>query len=110
MTTVDGIAPARNRLPNRRGHETFDFEFMGLRYICSFGRFPNGTLSEIFLNAAKQGSTLDAAVHDDAITASLALQYGCPPDVLRKALTRNGNGSASGPLAQALDLIAGGQS
>jgi hypothetical protein len=43
-----------------------------------------------------------------AVPASLLLRHGCHVDTLRKALTRNGDGSASGPLAHALDLFAGG--
>jgi hypothetical protein len=38
--------------------------------------------------------------------ASLLLQHGCCVHTLRKALTRNSDGSASGPLARALDLLA----
>ena len=41
-----------------------------------------------------------------AVAASLLLQHGCSVDTLRQALTRNGDGSGSGPLARALDLIA----
>jgi hypothetical protein len=36
----------------------------------------------------------------------LLLQHGCSVSTLRRALTRNGDGSASGPLAHALDLLA----
>ena len=42
---------------------------------------------------------------DAALAASLLLQHGCPVETLRRALTRNGDGSASGPLAHALDLL-----
>jgi hypothetical protein len=35
----------------------------------------------------------------------LLVQHGCHVDTLRKALTRNSDGSASGPLAGALDLL-----
>jgi hypothetical protein len=42
---------------------------------------------------------------DCAIAASLALQYGCPADVLRKALSRDSHGRANGPLGAALDQI-----
>jgi hypothetical protein len=42
---------------------------------------------------------------DSAIAASLALQYGCPADVLRKALSRDTRGRANGPLGCALDAI-----
>ena len=44
--------------------------------------------------------------NDAATAASLLLQHGCPIDTLRQALTRNGDGSGSGPLARALDLLA----
>jgi hypothetical protein len=36
----------------------------------------------------------------------LRLQHDCPVDTLHKALTRNSDGSTSGPLARALDLLA----
>ena len=42
---------------------------------------------------------------DAAIAASLALQFGCPLERLRRASTRNADGSASGPLAHVLDLL-----
>jgi ribonucleoside-diphosphate reductase alpha chain len=43
---------------------------------------------------------------DAAVAASLLLQHGCPLDTLRQALTRNGDGLGSGPLAHVLDLLA----
>ena len=49
-------------------------------------------------------------LRESAIAASLALQYGCPLDVLRRALLRDPRGRASTPLGAALDLIAGGES
>jgi len=107
MKDIHARAPERNRLPNRRLHEVFDFEHLGLRYACGIGRFEDGSLAEIFLKTDKQGSSLDVAIRDDAIAASLLLQYGCPVETLRWALTRNSDGSASGPLARALDLIEG---
>jgi hypothetical protein len=42
---------------------------------------------------------------DAAVAVSLLLQHGCPVDTLRRALTRNSDGVASGPLAHALDLL-----
>ena len=79
----------RKCLPNRRGHELLEFEHGGIRYVAGVGRFEDGELAEIFLSAAKHGTAVDIHV-----------------DTLRKALTRNGDGSASGPLAHALDLLA----
>src|SRR5262245_34346862 len=99
---------ARRRLPNRRGHELVDFEHCGIRYTAGIGRFEDGRLAEIFLNTAKHGTAVDTNARDAAVAASLLLQHGCSVDTLRLALTRNGDGSASGPLAHALDLLAGG--
>jgi hypothetical protein len=42
---------------------------------------------------------------DAAVVCSIALQYGVPVEVIRKALMRDSQDRASGPLAQALDLI-----
>jgi hypothetical protein len=96
----------RTRLPNRRGHELLDFEHAGIQYTAGIGRFEDGRLAEIFLNTAKHGTAVDVNARDAAVAASLLLQYGCPMDTLRRALTRNGDGSASGPLAHAVDLLA----
>jgi ribonucleoside-diphosphate reductase alpha chain len=96
----------RLRLPNRRGHELLDFEHGGIRYTAGVGRFADGGLAEIFLVTAKHGSALDVIARDAAVAASLLLQHGCPVGTLRRALTRNSDGSASGPVAHALDLLA----
>ena len=96
----------RQRLPNRRAHQLLDFEHRGIRYIAGVGRFEDGTLAEIFLNTARQGTAIDVNARDAAVAASLLLQHGCSVDTLRQSLTRNSDGSASGPLARALDLIA----
>jgi hypothetical protein len=97
---------SRRRLPNRRGHELVDFEHGGIRYTAGVGRFENGSLAEIFLSAHKHGTAVDVNARDAAVAASLLLQYGCPADTLSRALTRIRDGSASGPLARALDLLA----
>ena len=95
---------SRERLPNRRGSETFTLE---QRYIASFSRFDDGRVAEIFLQDHKPGSQSDSNARDSAIAASLALQYGCPLDVLRRALLRDAQSRASTPLGVALDFIAG---
>ena len=97
---------SRRRLSNRREHELIDFEHGGIRYTAGVGRFEDGTLAEIFLNTARQGTAIDVNARDAAVAASLLLQHGCSVDTLRQSLTRNSDGSASGPLARALDLIA----
>jgi hypothetical protein len=97
----------RLRLPNRRLAETFDIEVAGLRYTCSVGRFPDGRIGEVFLQNHKPGSQSDSNARDAAVAASLALQHGCPLDVLRRALLRDSQGHASTPLGAALDQLGG---
>jgi ribonucleoside-diphosphate reductase alpha chain len=94
----------RQRLPTRREHELLTFEHEGVRYTAGISRFADGGIAEIFLTTAKH----DVNARDAAVAASLLLQHGCPVDTLRRALTRNPNGSASRPLAHALDLLAEG--
>jgi hypothetical protein len=81
---------------------TFDFELHGLKFTATGSPVTDGGLAEIFLTNHKAGSTVgimaaDAA--DAAIAASLALQFGCPLETLRRALCRDGRGSASSRLA-----------
>jgi hypothetical protein len=96
--------PARERLPNRRASETFDFEVEGLRYHATVSRFADGRIGEIFIGNPKVGSQSDANATDAAVAASLALQHGCTLDVLRGALLRGMRGRATTPLGLALDL------
>jgi ribonucleoside-diphosphate reductase alpha chain len=103
---MTGTVETRRRIPNRRGHELLSFEHGGIHYTAGVGRFENGDVAEIFLNAHKHGTAVDVSARDAAIAASLLFQHGCHVDTLRNALTRNSDGSASGPLARALDLLA----
>jgi len=95
----------RTRLPNRRACEHFNFSCNGLRYTASIGRFPDGSLAEIFVSNAKAGSHSDAAAKDAAVVCSIALQHGVPVETIRHALLRDPRGVASSPLGAALDLI-----
>src|SRR5688572_1147583 len=99
----------RRRLPHRRSHELIDFEHAGHRYTAGVGFFEEGRLAEIFINVpGRAGSGIEAVARDAATVASIALQYGTPAETIRRALTRNTDGSASGPLGAVLDLLAGG--
>jgi ribonucleoside-diphosphate reductase alpha chain len=97
---------ARERLPNRRASWIFEFEIRGQNYTCSYSRFADGRLAEIFLQNHKAGSQSDANARESAIAASIALQFGRPIDTLRGAVLRTPDGSASTPLGAALDAIA----
>jgi hypothetical protein len=60
---------------------------------------------KMFMRAEKSGSELDVQARDISIVCSILLQHGCDVDIIRHALTRNADGSASGPLGSLLDLI-----
>ena len=96
----------RKRLANRRLAETFTFEVAGLRYTCTVGRFPDGSIGELFLSNHKSNSAADTNARDAAITFSIAVQHGADAEVIRRALCRDANGRASGPLGAALTYIA----
>jgi hypothetical protein len=95
----------RQRLSNRRASETFDLEVNGLRYVASIGRYADGRVGEIFLNNHKSNSAADTNARDSAIVCSIALQWGADVEVIRKALCRDSQGRASGPLGAALDIL-----
>ena len=93
---------ARRRPANRRRCETLCIRAQGLVYTITAGRDDEtGDVLEIFIQNHKNGSHADVVCRDAGIAASLALQFGCPIDVLRNAL------SPTGPLATAIDAIEG---
>lgn len=100
------MSAARKVLPARRPHEVIDFELMGRRYVAGVGRGEDGEVFEVFLNGGKSGSDADVNARDGAIALSLLLQFGCPLDTIRRALTRNPDGSAAGPIGELLDILA----
>ena len=93
----------RLRLPHRRPAEVFDFEQGGWRWTATIGRFPDGAVAEVFLNA--KPSPLSDMAQDAAILASIALQHGASVDHLRAG--RGGDVSAGGesPLRHQIDCI-----
>jgi hypothetical protein len=100
---LEGRIMTRERLS--RDSISFDFEVSGLKYTATASRFPDGRIGELFLNNHKSNSAADVNARDAAITFSIAIQHGADPEAIRKALCRNGDGSASGPLGRALDII-----
>jgi hypothetical protein len=100
-------AGSRRRLPDRRAHEVVIFEHGGQRYIGGVGKFPEGGIAELFINAAKTGSDLEVTAQETALVVSLALQHGCPLETVQHALTRDG--VAGGPLGALLLALEGSQ-
>jgi hypothetical protein len=95
----------RQRLPDRRASTTFQVEAFGLLFTVTASHFAHGGLGEVFIQNHKADSGAGIMASDSAIAASLALQFGCPAEVLRKALSRDARGNPSGPLAAALDAL-----
>jgi hypothetical protein len=99
------VTAQRERLPNRRVSETFEIEVTRRKYHVSFSRFPDGRLAEIFISNNRVNSDSDTAAKDSAVVCSIALQFGVPVDVIRRALMRDSHGKPSGPLGVALDFL-----
>jgi len=97
---------ARERLPNRRGCESFEFRHAGLDFTLAAGFYPDGRIAEIFLSSHKPGSPIEAIARDAAVTVSIALQFGVPIETIRSALTKDHDGSPATLLGAALDAIA----
>jgi hypothetical protein len=95
----------REKLPNRRRCETFEFCNAGHRFTLSAGFYADGRIAEIFLSARHLGSPLEAIARDGAILVSLALQHGVPIETIRHALTRDHDGGPATLLGAALAAI-----
>jgi hypothetical protein len=96
-------------MPNRRASEVFEFQAGGLGYTASFSCFPDGRVGELFLNNHKSNSAADTNARDSAIAFSFAVQHGADTEEIRRALSRDAQGRALGPLGVALDIIAEGE-
>jgi len=95
----------RRRLPDRRASVTFGLQAGGLSSTTTMSQFDGDSLGEIFLQNHKADSAAGIMASDAAIAASLALQFGCPVEMLRKALCRDARGNPTGPLGVALDML-----
>jgi hypothetical protein len=96
----------RCQLSNRRASENFAFELNGLRFSATVSRFADGCISDLFLNNHKFGNQSDTNARDCAIILSFAAQHGADLNAIRKALCRDGEGRALGPVGKALDILA----
>ncbi len=65
-------------LPKVRNSKTFSFTVAGTHGYVTVGEYEDGTPGEIFVNIAKQGSTLRGIMDSFAISMSHGLQYGVP--------------------------------
>ncbi len=106
--------PRRRHMASRRPAITFQVKHQThggaeFPYHVTVGLYRDQSIDigEIFINTAgKAGSDIDTMVSDAAVAVSLALQYGCPIEVLRSAMKRNPDGSPAGLMSHALDEAA----
>ena len=86
----------RERLPDRRRSETFDFDMpVGttvLHYTATVSYYSDGRVGELFLNNHKSNSTADTNARDAAIAFSFAVQHGANIEDIRRALCRETDG------------------
>lgn len=68
----------RRELPRKRQSVTYRFEVSDLKGYFTVGEFEDGSPGELFIRAAKQGSTLSGMMDAFAISVSHGLQYGVP--------------------------------
>src|SRR5262245_12647692 len=97
---------ARRPLPQRRGAVVRDICHAVHRSRMHVCYFPNGALGEVFLDAAKQNSALDAFAADVAILISLLLQHGATPAEIGHALRRAPDGGAASLVGTVVDRLA----
>jgi hypothetical protein len=96
----------RQRLPDRRASTSFVFEHKSLGFTCTYSRFPDGSIAEVFITNHKVASGVDIDARDAAIILSFALQHGADISAISKALCRDPRGNPSGVMGAVLDLLA----
>ncbi len=114
------MAVERIKLPNRRPSHSETPETAGQAFTACVGFDPEtGQPRELFLNAGKEGSMLNALLADAAVAISIALQHGIPAATLAKSIGRLPAGPVTpadlegprlgrvpaSPIGAALDLV-----
>jgi ribonucleoside-diphosphate reductase alpha chain len=78
VETVIVQEPVRQKLPRVRSSKTFSFRVADCHGYVTVGEYEDGRPGEVWLNVAKQGSTLAGIMDAFAISVSHGLQYGVP--------------------------------
>ena len=104
----------RITLPSRRHGESFAFRHNGHGFRITIGCDPLEMIetgaaqpAEVFVNADKMDSEVDALAADIAILISLLLQYGAEPKEIGHALRRNPNNDRASLVGALVDCVAG---
>lgn len=75
-------SPQRRRLPPTRRSITHKFSVGGHEGYITVGLFDDGSPGELFINMAKEGSTIGGLMDVIGTETSMCLQYGVPLEVL----------------------------
>jgi ribonucleoside-diphosphate reductase alpha chain len=76
-----GGAPRRRRLPDDRNEIGRKFRVGEYEGYIHVGVFDDGSPGDIFVDIAKDGTTLQGLMNSLMIAVSMGLQYGVPPEV-----------------------------
>ena len=87
VETVIVQEPVRQKLPRTRQSRTFSFRVADCHGYVIVGEYADGRPGEVFLNVAKQGSTLAGIMDAFAISVSHGLQYGVPLEAFVEMFT-----------------------
>ncbi len=77
----------RNKLPKMRRSRTYEFRMVGIKGFFTVGEYSDGAPGELFIEVAKQGSTLSGLMDSFARSVSYGLQYGVPLRAYVKGMT-----------------------
>jgi ribonucleoside-diphosphate reductase alpha chain len=84
LLRAQALQPVRNRMPETRMSLTHKFEIAGHEGYFTVGLFENQQPGELFIQMAKEGSTIGGLMDTVATLTSMALQYGVPLESLVK--------------------------
>ncbi len=76
--------PVRHRMPETRLSITHKFDIAGHEGYITVGTYEDGQPGELFIQMAKEGSTIGGLMDTVATLTSLSLQYGVPLESLVK--------------------------
>ncbi|MCA1659718.1 MAG: vitamin B12-dependent ribonucleotide reductase, partial [Verrucomicrobiaceae bacterium] len=76
--------PIRHRMPDTRMSLTHKFEIAGHEGYITVGLYEDGQPGELFIQMAKEGSTIGGLMDTVATLTSLSLQYGVPLESMVK--------------------------
>lgn len=96
----------REKLPNRRPTDGISFVHDGQNYTAHVGPYPDGRIAEIFVSGQKVGTAIDTGAREASTILSIALQWGAEFESIRRALPRDPQGRATGPIGAIMDLLA----